>query len=267
MNSENYEIMVYGGGMFSLYHNCLEKLLRLINENVITIDNLNKYKITIEGGHVFTNKNIFNDIFVYDENLNFKIYDNDETHRLFNNSNVDENLLLLLKQIVNKNLLKPYIIDKVNYYKELFNITENTLGVHIRLTDMDSIHPGHGILTIDSYINAIDKLLKTNNNINSIFIACDNNISIHKIKNYYANSDISINYIVDSPRNPEEYCDNSNNIIETFNNDLSEDRNNHVKIMIEMLVLSKCSYFIHRTSDFANFAIIYSDTFKIIESL
>lgn len=243
-----------------------KKILLLINEGVINIENLNKYKITIENNHVFINKNIFNDIFQYNDNINFKIYDNPSTFRSFNNANYYENLLLL-KHIVSKNLIKHYITDKVNYYKELFNITENTLGIHIRLTDMNSIHPDLGILTTETYINAINKLLNNNNNINNIFVASDNNISINKIKHYYINSNIDINYICDSPRNEVEYCDNSNYIIDTFNSDSSEDRNNHVKIMIEMLVLSKCSYFIHRTSDFANFAIIYSDTFKIIESL
>lgn len=46
-----------------------------------------------------------------------------------------------------------------------------------------------------------------------------------------------------------------------------ENNNYHINVMIEMIVLSKCAYFIHRVSDFANFAIIYSDTFKIIECL
>jgi len=187
-------------------------------------------------------------------------------YNTFLNANKNKELLVLLKQIVHKNKIHPTIINKVNYYKELLNINDNTLGVHVRITDMNHIHGDiYNSFTIESYFIKIDQMLNQYTHINNIFIASDNIVSINKIKNYYKdNKNIRLSYIEDSIRNPEEHCQTSNFMINEMNK-----MNNyyHVNVMIEMLVLSKCSYLIHRISDFANFAIIYSDTFKEIQCL
>lgn len=174
-------------------------------------------------------------------------------------------MFTLIKQLVHKNKLNQSIISSVIYYKELLNINRNTLGVHVRLTDMNAIHGDiYGCFTIDSYCRKIDKMLEQYPNINNIFIASDNEVSITTLKNYYKDKqNITLSYIENSIKNPEEHCQTVNFVINSHNTN----KNYHINVMIEMLVLSKCAYFIHRISDFANFAIIYSDTFKDIQCL
>ena len=205
---------------------------------------------------------LFDDIFLYDKN-EAKIFNSYTRHFKFTNATDDKEILVLLKKIVNKNTINPSILNQVNYYKDLFNINENTLGVHVRLTDMNAIHGDiYGKFTTEDYIFKIKDFLNTHKNITNVFIASDNIVSINKIENYFNNKDISISYIKDIDfRQTQEYCENYNYVVNKFN---EFNLNFHVNIFIEMLVLSKCAYLIHRTSDFSNASIIYSDTFKDI---
>ena len=255
----NFE-MNKGGGIFSIYHICLEKLLLMINNEEIDINNIPKYKIFVPNQHVFKNMYFFNDIFVYNNDFYKTILINNINYTFYN-ANENKEKYSILKSLVHKNEIQPSIINKVNFYVKSFNISENTLGVHIRLTDMNYIHGSdYGCYSIDFYLLKIDEMLLKHKNINHIFISSDNNVSIQKIINYY-NEKIKISYIAEFKRNPEENCTTSNFMIEKMNEINST---YHIEVMTEMLVLSKCSYFIHRISDFANFAIIYSDTFKDI---
>jgi hypothetical protein len=261
----SYIINICGGGFFSIYHQVLEEFLYKHYNNILSINDILQFKIVIHDSHIFNNKTMFHDIFVYD---NSKIFENvvlNNDRRWFHNINNHPELLPLLKTIINKNTITDKLNTTVNDYCSLFDITENTLGVHIRLTDMNATHPEHGIFTIQCYIDKINKLINTHRNINNIYLASDNIQSINHLKEYYKNI-IKISYIEDNVRSLYEN-DDCNYVINAMNNDNTIATPYHVEIMIEMLVLSKCSYFIHRVSDFANFAIIYSDTFKLIEYL
>jgi len=253
----NFEIK-FGGGMFSIFHITLEKILSMIQIET-DISNIPKYKICCSNpNHLVTNAYWFNNIFVYDTNVHYEaipVYNVDLT---FYNAYLDKEKLILLKKIVYINEIQPSILDKVNVYAKKFYISENSLGVHIRLTDMNHVHGSdYGIYTIESYIIKIDDMLQKYKNIDHLFIASDNNVSIKTIKNNY-NDKIRISYIEEYTRNPVEHVTNSDF---TFNR-LNIESSYPIEVFTEMLVLSKCSYFIHRISDFANFAIIYSDTFK-----
>jgi len=256
----NFEIN-RGGGIFSIYHMCLEKLLCMVN-NGLDINIIPRYKICVsDPNHPFKPKNFFNDIFVYDDNIHYEKIPVHYVDYTFYKANENKEKLELLKTLVHKNELQPFILEKVNKYTDEFHITENTLGVHIRLTDMNHIHGAdYGSYNIESYISKIDDMLEKHKNIDHLFIASDNDISIGKMKKYY-NDKIRISYIEDCTRNPEEHCTNSNFMIDNMNKNHST---YHIEVFTELLVLSKCSYFIHRISDFANFTIIYSDTFKDI---
>lgn len=260
----SYIITINGGGFFSLYHAVLEEFLHKHYTNALPINDILQFKIVINDSHIFSNKIMFDDIFVYDNSKTFEPLELQNDKRWFHNINNYSELLPLVKTIVHKNTINNNINSTVNDYCRIFGITENTLGVHIRLTDFNSTHPEHGIFTLESYIAKINKLINTHTNINNIYIASDNIESINNLKEYYKNI-IKISYIENNERALYEN-DNCNYIINGMNNDNTTSKY-HVNIMIELLVLSKCSYFIHRVSDFANFAIIYSDTFKVIECL
>lgn len=257
----NFEIN-RGGGIFSIYHMCLEKILCMVKDG-LEINNITRYKICVPN-HVFKNMFFFNDIFVYDDNIH---YEKIPVHYLdysFYKANENTERLELFKKIVHKNEIQPSILDKVNDYTQKFHISENTLGVHIRLTDMNHIHgSSYGFYNVETYLLKIDEMIEKHKNIDHLFIASDNDVSIHKIIDYYSDK-IRISYIAESIRNPEEHCTTSDFMIEKMNELHST---YHIDVFKELLVLSKSSYFIHRISDFANFTIIYSDTFKDILSV
>lgn len=257
----NFEIN-RGGGIFSIYHMCLEKLLLMVNDG-LEINSVPRYKIYVPN-HVFKNMYFFNDIFVYDDNIHFQTIPVHFVDYTFYIANENSDRLELLKKLVRKNEIQPSILEKVNDYVQQFKISENTLGVHIRLTDMNYIHGSiFGNYSIETYLLKIDEIMQKYKNIDHIFIASDNDVSIHKIKEYY-NDKIKISYIKEISRNPEEHCTTSNFMIEKMNDPNST---YHIEVVTEMMVLAKCGYFIHRISDFANFTIIYSDTFKEISCL
>lgn len=262
----SYIIQTTGGGLFSLFHITLEEFIDKHYNNILNINDIVEFKIIICANHIFNNKHLFDDIFTYNNLNKFEHLQSTSCTRWFTNINKKPELLVLLKTLVHKNKLNDEIITKVNEYVSNFGITENTLAVHIRLTDMNVIHPEYGVFTLDAYINKINEMINIHTNINNIYIASDNTESINKLKEYYKNI-IKITYIEYKENDIRSLYENVNPSFEIVRLNYFNTGKYHIQTMIEMLVLSKCSYFIHRVSDFANFAIIYSDTFKVIESL
>jgi hypothetical protein len=254
--------LINTGGIFSNFHLCLEEIMIHLENNEIDINHLKSFKPILNTQHIFRNKKLFEDIFLYDNNQ-VKIFNAYDCHITFYNANDDKEKLVLLKKIVNKNTINPSILNQVNYYKDLFNINENTLGVHLRLTDMNNFHGDiFGVFTTEDYISKIDEFLNQHKNINNVFLASDNILSINKLENYYKNKGIAISYVKDVDfRDNKEVCNYPHYVVNKIN---EENTDYHVNVFIEMLVLSKCAYLIHRTSDFSNAAIIYSDTFNDI---
>jgi hypothetical protein len=123
-------------------------------------------------------------------------------------------------------------------------------------------------LTINDYIKKIEEVIKTVE-IKNIFIASDNDESIEILLKYFENK-IIVNYIPDLYR--AEKQETSINFTEQ---QLSYLKNKDIEIkkkfitdsFLDMLCLSKCGYFIHRTSNVSNFAILYSDSIKNIYKL
>ncbi len=255
------KIITSGGGIYSLFHWAIEELLTFVINNPISP--ITSFKIIIPDEITYiNNKNIFDDFFEnISEDYNIQLCCNKQFHNRF--LKVEESLYYdQLKKIIKINNINFEILNKVNYYVKKFNINENTLGIHIRLTDMNTLHSNIGIFTINDYINKINNIISKFNNINNIFIASDNNESINTIKEYFQNK-LVINYIDDTYRVDKENDDNYKFQLENINkyNDF------HTKIFIELLVLSKVKYYLHRISDFSNFCILYSDSISYIESL
>lgn len=238
------------GGIFSIYHHAIRTIFHLSEED---IDKINSFKIVVSKKDC--KANMFDILFDVDKNITCdKIY-----RKLGVNFFHPEQspFYKKMKMIVSKNKINPQILSNVNHYIEQFNINENTLGVHLRLTDMNTVHRNdYGIVTFDDFITEINIFLLKNKHINNIFLACECNENIVKFVNYYKDK-IDVNYIKDSCRVDENSDDNIAFQIQNMS------KENFVSnIFTEMLTLSKCSYLIHRYSDFANFAKIYSNTFE-----
>lgn len=150
------------------------------------------------------------------------------------------------------------IISKIQFTDELnslledsikrLNISKDTLGVHVRLTDMNTTHGSqYGIGTTKQYIETIRGLTPKHN----IFVASDNNESLIKLKKEFGNKIASID---DCIRADAE---------DSYAISLWLDGNNFKQLWIEafldMLLLSKCGTIVCRTSNLSNTSILYAD--------
>ena len=159
-----------------------------------------------------------------------------------------------VKSLLSKIRIKQEFLSSVDDYVNSFNINKNTLGVHIRLTDMNKYHTNeYGNLYYDDFLMKIKKVLKDNSSIDNIFISSDNYESIEKIKKDL--DDIKISYIENIKRCELETSDNYQFQLDNLKSD------EYIKsTFTEMYLLSKCSYLVHRISGFALFTILYSET-------
>ena len=162
---------------------------------------------------------------------------------------------LNLKHIASQLKYKPELLVLVDDYTYLLGIRKSTVGVHIRLCDMNLAHgKDYGILTFNDYVEAIKKELNYSDA--NVFVASDNEESILKLKQIFGNR---ISFIPKLIRAKTEIEDSSK---------LQEKNFKSVRFwqeaFLETLLLSRCSKLICRTSNLANMAIINSNTFKEI---
>jgi hypothetical protein len=251
----NLIVYVDGGGIYSLLHKAIAML------GVYSANTIKNFKIVINDNHFIQNKILFDDFFSYDIDEDYiPLSSNNEISFLKVYTSPKFNIL---KQILRINAINTNILKEVNRYANEFSINENTLAVHIRLTDMNTCHADdYGIYNFDTYKSKIDSMLSIYKNIDSIYIASDNTESITKLIKLY-NNDYTVYYIKDSYRVLYESDDNYKYQIESIN----KYDDFHIKGFVEMLVASRCTYFIYRISDYSNFCILFSDTIKHIESI
>lgn len=168
-----------------------------------------------------------------------------------------------MRTILFKNKINPTIHSSIEAYKQQFQINENTLAIHMRLTDMNTIHGVvHGVRTFDDFCNKLNQLVQKNPNIDSIYVCSDNSESIQKLCNIYS-SKYKIHYIKDTVRVAKENINSMSTVIDQYNTE----PNMATDLFTELLIASSCSYFIYRKSSFANLAILYSNTFKVVECI
>lgn len=254
--SVNLNVFTCGGGVFSYFH----QFIRNMNINEIPFYNQVRLMV-IPSGYV-KNVEIFDNVFQYDNIESFTPTSFDyipNTYNLYSRANLFSGYPII-KQLCSKMKFQSIILNEVSTFVETYGINVNTLGVHVRLTDMNITHPENGVFTINDYIQEIKNYLTENPTTSSIFIASDNNESIKKIRNEFPSH--TILSFDNKYRIEKADDDNLQNQIDNLNNPEFYQQN-----VIEALILSKCGALIHRISDFANFAILFSTTFKDIRCL
>lgn len=232
-----------GGGIFSIYSLVVDQLLRIpdFHQCIVT----DKYGV-MEDAMIFPE--IINpDIMYADAGTTFRI-DIVNIKRL----NFHE-----ARQIVRKFTLCEKIQVKLDEFVAKNKISKNTLGVHIRLTDMNIAHD-YSRLTIQDYIRNIKKVLDENSCIDSLFIASDNDESINILQCIPEFKDINIYYYQNFTRGENQYDSTAELQINTLKDAKRKSKFIH-EAFLDMLTLSHCGYFIHRVSNVANFAILYSN--------
>jgi len=235
-----YNLNVDGGGVFSKYMLCVQNLVSINFDKVYlnTLDNR-------------TNSNIFDSILkqnLYVEFSNIQInsiasYSSTNKIELSNNFHK-------YKEIVSKFEFRDELLNKIKKYEEELNITENTIGVHIRLTDMNIHHVNdYGYSSFDDYLKYFSKDY-------DFFVASDNKESLKKLVDIYGDK---IKYIPNFIRGENEKEDTYELQLTNFKNPSFWE-----EAFIEMFLLSKCGSLICRSSNLSNASIIHSNTINKI---
>tara|TARA_A100001015_G_scaffold316302_1_gene430242 strand:- start:746 stop:1582 length:837 start_codon:yes stop_codon:yes gene_type:complete len=226
--------------------------------------------------NIFIEKKVacnFDDIFDdnYDNNnIKILVYDDDNNKESVNYNNVHNNneYKILAKKI----RFSKKINNIIN--NELINITDNTLGVHFRFTDMNAVHTRKNPIQYKNYLSKILEHIK-NHNIQSIFVASDNEESINKllkddnfknIKIYHTNirryptekadeKDLKW-YKNDNKKFPHPYL---NNFRHTSLDGISTSKL-HLECLVDCILLSKCKYLIFPYSNVSNLSILLSNS-------
>ena len=152
-----------------------------------------------------------------------------------------------------RNTVKPYfhfnndLMDEVN---EFNNVGADTLGVHVRMSDMNSWHGDQfGYVYYDNYIYEIDYMLAKNSSIKNIFVASDNKETLDKLIGHYGN----IIYHPNVSRTDNEHEVGTEAELRRKGHKRMEGFDNFYTPFIDMLLLSRCGYFIGRK--YSNFSI------------
>lgn len=235
-----YNLNVDGGGIFSKYMLCVQNLV-----------GVNFDKVYLSTADIRTNSNIFD--FILNQTLS-ENFINIKGHYIPGYSNTNKIELSdnynTYKDIIAKFNFKDELLNKIKTYQEKLNITEKTIGVHIRLTDMNIHHANdYGYYNFDDY-------LKYFNNDDDFFVASDNKESIKKLVDIFGDK---IKYVPNIIRAENENEDTSTLQLTNFKNYSFWE-----EAFIEMFLLSKCGSFICRASNLANATIIHSNSIKNI---
>jgi hypothetical protein len=136
----NLLVSTKGSGIFSTFIVAIQSILKQVN-NLEHINNIYiEFDKNIDNSkhHFHLDNNVYNFAFEQskdniDDIIQGKIY---EGHIYPNLSDIDGDILNKMRFIISKLKLKTTITNKINP-----EIDQNTLGVHVRLTDMRATHP------------------------------------------------------------------------------------------------------------------------------
>jgi hypothetical protein len=127
-------------------------------------------------------------------------------------------------------------------------VSHNTIGIHVRLTDMNVLHKIYGVYNIDHYLQLAESLLlKTDAN---IFVASDNDESLCRFRGEFGER---VGYVPNMLR-----CKQDDGNSTQLQYDLMYKKRFWLEAFLEMYLLSKCDTIVCRTSNLSNVAKIFS---------
>lgn len=242
------KVLANSAGIFAKVILTLQTVKHFCNSKNISINQIDEIYLESKPNDI---DNLFNHVLIQDESSHYDVVLNAKKYKTYNKMFHDSDLPFF------KGLMDKIIISDELYKSINPEINENTLGVHIRLTDMNSLHgKNYGTRSFNDYDKIINEALLQNQNINNIFVSSDNYESIIKLKNKY---NVIFNENISNRHNCE--IDNNNE----YNNFL---RSNHNLKMfwfdsfLDMLSLAKCGVLVKGVSSLSNTSIIISDNIK-----
>ena len=237
-------IKTNGGGIFSHFY----LALRTVEFKIKNIDSIESIYLEPNSDTVIGQKCIgFNPFdFTLDQKIEtFDIYINSSIFAIHETlKDIDSEFLNRMRQICDKILIKKEIIKSTNSL-----INENTLGVHIRLTDMFQHHPYYisqlGNST-EAYINKTISLIEQNH---PIFVSSDNKESLINFQKKF-------NVIFNNSRNIAETEYDKDYLTYQYDNFDKEWFWNDS--FLDMISLSKCGSLLYNVSSLNTTSFLYS---------
>jgi len=177
-------------------------------------------------------------------------------------NSLNSNLYIFIKKEFYKNFtLKKNIQDEIDVFYNINFNKKNVLGIQIRLTDM--VHY-HNVPGIEYYIKKAVTIINSKK-IETIFIATDSEVAIDKFKETFSN--INICYQKNIMRSkkekdsiqPQDRINYENNMV---NNRKYHNYLNGKEVLMDILLLSKCDYFLRSHSSVSDTAIILNENIK-----
>ena len=256
----NIKVNTKGGGIFSKFMLAIQYInfaiddVNKINEIYLDIDrNIPNERLTNEDKSWMSavgENNPFD--YVLDQNPNCTF---DEVlclpipHGFASYSNINEAPELhRLKTIVSKLKIKDTVINKLKPLKG------KTLGVHIRLTDMEIYHGEYGKgITTNTFYEATKNIIERES-FDSIFVSSDNDESIEYFKQ-------KMDIVYNDVGNRVKWAGDGRHQMGMQLN-RSGDEDFWIDTFLEMLSLSKCNTLIYRVSNLNNASVLFSQAIK-----
>jgi DNA-binding beta-propeller fold protein YncE len=223
-----------------------------INTHIKDVDGIENIYITIDWDRVDKvrqkqmDSNPFDYVLEQDSELTFDITISPNPLAVYTDI-LNSNDITRLKTICGKIKIKESILSEVK------DITEEMVGVHIRLTDMNALHPNYGKGNTTNYVNKINEVLKDKDN-KKIFVASDNEGSLNVIKN---NFEVINNEVGNRAQNEN----NGHNYMKYLRGE-SASESLWIDSFLEMISLSRCGELVYKVSNLNNTSVIFSTTIK-----
>jgi hypothetical protein len=150
------------------------------------------------------------------------------------------------------------LVEKTNNFALEKNIGNKTLGVHIRMNDMNAWHGNvFGYVYYEDYVKEINRIL-SKFNIENIFVASDNYETLEKLKQKYGSL---ITYAEDVSREPNEQEEGTEDELREKGLKRLSGEYNFISPFTDLLLLMKCGYIIGRKySNFTSAAVFLGNT-------
>lgn len=245
----NVLVKSVGGGIFSIFTIAIQQIINDI-ENIDDIENiyieLDKARYSYMIGEVNTETGNPFDYVLEQKLINPTIILNANVIKTHLNHDLlyGTKELEKIQKICSKIKIKESVLNKIKS-----DITEKTLGVHIRLTDMLQHHINdHGGGNTQDYINSINSIIN-NHNINNIFVSSDNEHSLNVLRKNFTILENGCQNI-----NKTEYGGNYLKYqLDNLNKEFF-----WVDSFVDMLSLSRCGVLLYKLSNLNNASLFFS---------
>lgn len=160
------------------------------------------------------------------------------------------------KEFINNHLkFHPKLLSLVEYWCKKLQIDNNTLAVHLRLTDLNDAHSYElGKCFIEDYVKVVKLALKENPSINKIFVATESNTNLQIFKSQI---DIPVVFVPNLRRTSSK----EENYALFYKEQVKflKQPNYSREVFLDLMLLSKCCTLVGRMSAVTNTSIILNN--------